>query len=190
MQIFKIYSVTLKAPIRHVTHTKVSSKSDLMWHRRNNLSVSIREFRTANRSWPDSCLTLASSTQWTTGSQLRTCSDFTDMLRRLIRCRIVRVVVLVLVLVLKESLRTNLKSWSWSLELKSLYLFLTLRSWSWSLRKSPLVVSLFLVFFSWHLQSRFLRNPLPNTHYMWYFTYLTSVVIVCPYTSLKFSALI
>jgi len=41
-----------------------------------------------------------------------------------------RVVVLVLVLVLKESLRTNLKSWSWFLELKS-------KSWSWSLRKSP-----------------------------------------------------
>ena len=50
-----------------------------------------------------------------------------------------RVVVLVLVLVLKESLRTNLKSWSWSFELKSFSLSwsLTLRSWSLSLRKSP-----------------------------------------------------
>ena len=32
--------------------------------------------------------------------------------------------------------------------------------------EKSLVVSLFLVFFSWHLQSRFLRNLLPNTHYM------------------------
>ena len=93
------------------------------------------------------------------------------------------VVVLVLVRVLKESLRTNLKSWS--LELKSLSLSwsLTLRSWSWVLvlvlEEKSLVVSLFLVFFSWHLQSRFLRNLLPNTHYMWDFTYLTLAVIVC-----------
>ena len=34
------------------------------------------------------------------------------------------------------------------------------------LEEKSLVVSLFLVFFSWHLQSRFLRNLLPNTHYM------------------------
>ena len=34
------------------------------------------------------------------------------------------------------------------------------------LEEKSLVVSLFLVFLSWHLQSRFLRNQLPNTHYM------------------------
>ena len=46
------------------------------------------------------------------------------------------------------------------------------------LEEKSLVVSLFLVFFTWHLQSRFLRNLLPNTHYVWDFTYLTSAIIV------------
>ena len=108
-------------------------------------------------------------------------------------------VVFVLVLVLKD-------------KFKVLVLVLGAQSLSWSLRK-VLGCVLVLSILSWHLQSRFLQNLLPNTHYTWDFTYLTSAVIlnsslfdviVCGkfpfhrvfdslpfrYTFLKFSALI
>jgi len=63
-----------------------------------------------------------------------------------------------------------------------LFLVLVLDTPVLVLEEKSLVVSLFLkyscttrtILVLWHLQSRFLRNLLPNTHYMWDFTYLTS----------------